>query len=189
MDSALISGMARAISSFLDELDRDHMFGFETMERTNITITSHKLEHSSLVVISTRTLPFIILDQIKNAHFKLEDEFEAELIENESGLDELSNQIVDSILVSSGFKVDILDNLKIKHSKLNQIRRTSAISRMIRKQIPLITKFEIGLETQDKSFGIHELIRYFRGQNLHYDLIYKIIMILHGHRAFTKAEN
>ena len=67
--------MSTAISGFLSELDASHLFGFEIMERENLSISSHKLDDSKIVIISRQKLPFIMLDQIEKAHVLIENNF------------------------------------------------------------------------------------------------------------------
>ncbi|MDH5647323.1 MAG: hypothetical protein OEZ01_15040, partial [Candidatus Heimdallarchaeota archaeon] len=74
-DVSLITGISTAITTFLDELNENKAFGFEIIQRQGISILSHKLENSTLILISESEIPSIFLQTIKDSHLKIEKEF------------------------------------------------------------------------------------------------------------------
>ena len=61
VDTTLISGLITAFSAFLGEIGREELFGFETIERQGLSITSHKGFNSRLTIISKNELPLVLL--------------------------------------------------------------------------------------------------------------------------------
>ena len=64
----LFSGITSAISSFMQEIKDQSMFGIEIMESQGLSITSQKGEHSSLVLVSSLKLPMLLLNQMIKVH-------------------------------------------------------------------------------------------------------------------------
>jgi len=79
-DSTMVAGLSNAISTFLDEFIENKEKGLEVIERNDLSIISHRTEHTVLTVVSTPKLPKLYHDEIIKAHGKLVDQIPEERI-------------------------------------------------------------------------------------------------------------
>ncbi|OLS29050.1 MAG: hypothetical protein HeimC2_02450 [Candidatus Heimdallarchaeota archaeon LC_2] len=175
VDSILISGMSTAISGFLSELDSSHIFGFEIMERENLSISSHKLDHSSIVIISRQKLPFIMLDQIKKAHMLIENKFS--LAHRAGGVQELNKNEVEDLYEKAGFKVGLLDNLTMNKTKIVKIKRNKSLSRLLRQKIDLFLNFHE--ELNEETFVLEQLLSFLKNKDIFEDVANTLVSLMY----------
>ncbi len=116
INSVLLSGVTSAISALLQEANDQQIFGIEVMENRGLSITSHKSKHSSLVFISSSTLPMVILSQMIDSHDVIEKKYGDNLI---SGVGHIfQNDDFEELFEEKGLKLGLAGKLKIDLDKL-----------------------------------------------------------------------
>lgn len=185
VDSFLISGMTSAISAFLTELDSDSMFGFETVERQNLSITSHKAVSSTMIVISKKKLPLIILNQIEKTHIEVQRVFYQDFIGHEGGFDLIDPNKMEEVFINSGFKVELLQNkLIIDTSVIKKIQKNDAIRKSLRQKLDLFRKKELSqFYNASNTINLNGISEYLRQQGLSPGFISSIIFLMYANKG------
>ena len=151
VDASLISGVVTAISAFLSEFSDEEMFGFETMQRQGLSITSHKGKLTKLIIISDEELPLIMMDKLAKSHTEIEDKFEP-VFEDFTG-DQLPPEDMLGIFENNSIHLAMLDRLTINVRNIRKIMKIKSISRLIKDQIRklpiLFSESEMGFLTLD----------------------------------------
>lgn len=130
VDTTLISGLITAFSAFLGEVGREELFGFETIERQGLSITSHKGFHSRLTIISANELPLVVLDKISNAHLDIESNFGVELT-SDSG-EVLNSFLVEQTFENSGLNIGIFEELELNTRNIRRMKKIKAVTRNVK---------------------------------------------------------
>ncbi|MCE7737489.1 MAG: hypothetical protein GPJ54_21545 [Candidatus Heimdallarchaeota archaeon] len=186
MDSVLISGMSSAISSFLNELDSEKLFGFETLEREGLSITSHKSDNSTFTLISKQKIPFHMLAQFQQAHIQLEKQFDLDK-DRIGGVHQLNADKVEQIMESGGLKLSLLDNFKIDFSKIRQIKKNPSLSRLVRQKIDVINEFNPSRE--DNITNLNETMEFLKSKGIFIDLASSLISLIYMYNGLIRCEN
>ncbi|MHA2032657.1 MAG: hypothetical protein ACW99Q_25075, partial [Candidatus Kariarchaeaceae archaeon] len=111
IDSVLLSGVTSAISALLQEANDQQIFGLEIMENRGLSITTHKGQNTSLVCISSKSLPMMLLNQFIDSHQAIEKRIEDDLSYLETKL--FSDQEISEIFNQTDFKIDLATDLEI----------------------------------------------------------------------------
>ncbi|MHA2030262.1 MAG: hypothetical protein ACW99Q_12770, partial [Candidatus Kariarchaeaceae archaeon] len=126
-DPTLIAGLMSAISTFLDELDDQKGKGFQTMNRTGLSITSHKSDLSALTIISKKTLDQNYLFRFKKAQKLIDNQYESEIQSRVITLNDFDANVIAEIFEDSGLKFHLLRGVNLDNKKLDGILRSIAI--------------------------------------------------------------
>ncbi|OLS28196.1 MAG: hypothetical protein HeimC2_08510 [Candidatus Heimdallarchaeota archaeon LC_2] len=180
INPTLVAGMSTAISSFFNEFGTSEKIGFETIERSGMSITSHKSEISTIVIISSIKAPNIILEQVQRAQQIVEKKFQNYFSGSNNG-NLLEDGKVHEIFEKSEFKVSLLRNLVINHRNLNRINRIRSISRNLKINISLLKKLENSFPDETKSFTIRQIMRFYENQKLNTESIARLILLAYKH--------
>ncbi len=183
VDIALVAGISTAVNSILSELKEDEM-GFETMVRSGLSITSHKLQHSTMVLISSEALPQVILDQVEAAHKAVEREYGSD-INDSTIINTIEMQEVAEILEENGLKLSLKRPLQINLSTVSSLRSKSSINRLVRSNLDHVAEFYLATEEAEVPVTLASLIDYIDTKVDDRDLVYRIIATLVTHGALT----
>lgn len=116
INSILLSGVTSAISALLQEANDQQIFGLEIMENQGLSITSHKAKNSSLVFISSTSLPLLLLNQMIDTHEKMESKYGDKLI---SGVGNIFNDDeMYELFDEAALKLGLAGELNIDLNKL-----------------------------------------------------------------------
>ncbi|MHA2404239.1 MAG: hypothetical protein ACXADH_14675, partial [Candidatus Kariarchaeaceae archaeon] len=125
-DSVLIAGLTSALSAFLDEIEEEKLKGFQTMERSGVSITSHKGELSILTVISSLPLQKNFHERIKNAHKEIESQFGGPISEPTISVSNFDPNKIAEIFEDSKLKFHLLRGVVLDVAKLTSILDNSS---------------------------------------------------------------
>ncbi|MHA2276716.1 MAG: hypothetical protein ACXAC2_13155 [Candidatus Kariarchaeaceae archaeon] len=120
-DSVLIAGLTSALSAFLDEIEEEKLKGFQTMERSGVSITSHKGELSILTVISSLPLQKNFLERIKSAHKEIESQFGGPISEPTISVSSFDPNKIADIFEDCNLKFHLLRGVVLDVAKLSSI--------------------------------------------------------------------
>jgi hypothetical protein len=164
LDPLLLSGMSSAISSFLQEVSKQEFYGMQILENQGLSITSHKTELSTLIVISTEGLPPMILNQITTSHPTIEERCVDILSKNRPSL--IDTNLIEDIFTSCDFKISlVIEKLEINEGKLRKIYRT--VDRTLRNDQKLFISLLIASVGRNKmQYFLHELYEYCKTNKL-----------------------
>jgi hypothetical protein len=173
-DTSLISGLISALSAFLGEVSREELFGFETMERQGLSITSHKGQYSKLTIISSDVLPLMYLDKIEVVHEMVEQKFGNQLGATSEG-DPLDPTLVDTIFEEAGLNLHILNKLFFNRKNIRRIKRIPSISRNLKDNVQALA--ELYNQTNEETVSIMEILDYFNNKNMSPELSARAILL------------
>ncbi|MHA2254411.1 MAG: hypothetical protein ACXAD7_28990, partial [Candidatus Kariarchaeaceae archaeon] len=154
-DSVLITGLISAISSFLDEIDKEKVKGFQTMERQGLSLTSHNSQISVITFISNEPLNKIIMDQIKRVHEAIDNQFESDIVKATISISSFSPVVIGEIFELSDIKLHLLRGVALDLAKLTELTqngsntgstRTSALLRNF-VNMPEATAHQLRIDT------------------------------------------
>ncbi len=175
IDSALISGITTALSMFLNELN-EQVLGFEHMERAGVSITSHKSDLSTMMVISDAPLPPIILEQLKNGHHAIESKFSKQLMIPERMMDIEPINITNE-LVSKSLKLNLKEDVIIRTNNLKKLQKRKSISRKIRNDMGLLKKLNKLSDDTHEPLNLEMIIAYLESKNIDHATACRIIYL------------
>lgn len=175
IDSALISGITTALSMFLNELN-EQVLGFEHMERAGVSITSHKSDLSTMMVISDAPLPPIILEQLKNGHHAIESKFSKQLMIPERMMDIEPINITNE-LVSKSLKLNLKEDVIIRTNNLKKLQKRKSISRKIRNDMGLLKKLNKLSDDTHEPLNLEMILAYLESSNIDHATACRIIYL------------
>lgn len=175
IDSALISGISTALSMFLNELDEEKL-GFEHMERAGVSITSHKSDLSTMMVISDSPLPPIILEQLELGHQAVESKFSKQLMIPDRMMD-IEPVNITNELVSKSLKLNLKEDIIIRTNNLKKLRKRKSISRKIRNDMDALNKLaKLSDETQEP-LNLEMILAFLESNNIDHATACRIIYL------------
>lgn len=177
VDSYLVSGLSSAMNAFLSELDSSSLFGFEVLERENISILSHKRELSNMVVFSKNKIPMVVMSQIEKSHIAIDARFKDDLEGGNRGFQELDSWEVEKIFRENNFKIGLMHELEIDTKVIRKIQKINTISRLIRQKLDLF--YEIDQLNQETPLTLNSIIKYMEDQNLLANVIASCILLMY----------
>ncbi|MHA2028172.1 MAG: hypothetical protein ACW99Q_02180 [Candidatus Kariarchaeaceae archaeon] len=184
VDPDLIAGLTSAISSFLDEVDSKEFHGFEVMQRSNLSITSHKGEFSTLISISNQNIQPVVLDQLKTAHHRIENQFEHIMTTSPLTISLAEEAQIMEFLDETDFKVNLLRNFIIDFRKLRKIDDVKIITKFKRKKIKILNDFPISEIPEGGIRSIDQIYEFLQSRDVKHDVIAQIIIICHAYGVF-----
>jgi hypothetical protein len=138
VDTTLISGLITAFSAFLGEVGREELFGFETIERQGLSITSHKFLMIRRPPRSTQELPLVLLDKISTSHLEIDNNYRRELT-SDSG-EVLNEHFLDESFEHAGLSIGVFEKLELNTRNIRKIRKVKSITRNVKDNINSLKK-------------------------------------------------
>jgi hypothetical protein len=142
LNSTLIGGMVSAFSTFLNEVGKQELFGFEIMEREGVSITSHQGKISNIILISTQKLPYNVLDQIKEAQKIIEKKHKNYFGSNVRGVLNLTKSQVRPLFDEADFKLSMLGTYTLHPTNMKKLLKESSISSSMKNNIKSLLDFD-----------------------------------------------
>jgi hypothetical protein len=186
IDLSLIASLTTAISTFLSELQEGAM-GFETMERQGISLTSHRLEFSDMIVISKDTPPLMIFDQMTGSHRVIEEKFRDD-ISNPLMIQEIDEKSIENILASNGFKIGLKGYNKINKGKNNRLKNRNSVSRTIRSNLSLLDEFADITDEAMVPITLQSLMDYLETEGLNKEIASRLILVAYQYEVIENAD-
>ncbi|MHA2173098.1 MAG: hypothetical protein ACXAB7_24855 [Candidatus Kariarchaeaceae archaeon] len=118
-DAVLITGLIAAISSFLDELEKEKTRGFQMMEREAVSLTSHTTEISTMTVISHEKLSPSYLKKMEQAHKLVDGRYKSSILKPVVTISDFDLAIFRGIFEESGMKLHLLRGIEVDKSKID----------------------------------------------------------------------
>ncbi|MFV2014649.1 MAG: hypothetical protein ACC656_04435, partial [Candidatus Heimdallarchaeota archaeon] len=166
LNTTLISGMVTAFSSFLSEIGKNELFGFEMMEREGVSITLHKGEVSNIIIISQEKLPLIVLSQIREAQIMIESEFKSNFTNTTRGVTKLTEDQLHPIFHKASFKIDLKDQLTFNEGNIRKLLKQRSLSRALKANISLLFEFPKSDYFKDNTYTLKDLIRFYQSKGI-----------------------
>ncbi|MCE7737083.1 MAG: hypothetical protein GPJ54_19510 [Candidatus Heimdallarchaeota archaeon] len=163
VDTTLISGLITAFSAFLGEIGREELFGFETIERQGLSITSHKGFNSRLTIISKNELPMVLLDQISTSHIEIDSKFREQLT-SDSG-EVLDENFLDQVFEISGLNIGVIEKFELNSRNIRKLKKMKSITRNVKDNINSLK--QLFDQNKDEPIYIQNVMEFFgdRGMN------------------------
>ncbi|MFV2014482.1 MAG: hypothetical protein ACC656_03565, partial [Candidatus Heimdallarchaeota archaeon] len=175
IDTALISGISTALSMFLNELDEEKL-GFEHMERAGVSITSHKGDLSTMMVISDAPLPPIILEQLEQGHKAVESKFSKQMMIPDRIMDIEPINITNE-LVSASLKLNLKEDIILRTNNLKKLQKRKSISRKIRNDMNALFKLaKLSDETQEP-LNLEMILAFLESEKIDHSTTCRIIYL------------
>ncbi|OLS20966.1 MAG: hypothetical protein HeimC2_35190 [Candidatus Heimdallarchaeota archaeon LC_2] len=185
VDTTLISGLITAFSAFLGEIGREELFGFETIERQGLSITSHKGFNSRLTIISKNELPLILLDQISSSHLEIDSKFRAELT-SESG-EVLDEDFLDQVFEISGLNIGVIEKFELNSRNIRKIKRMKSITRNVKDNINSLKQL-FDKETDDPIY-VQNVLEFFKSRGMNEDVSARAFLIAYRYNIINPIFN
>ncbi|MHA2278281.1 MAG: hypothetical protein ACXAC2_21080, partial [Candidatus Kariarchaeaceae archaeon] len=166
INSTLISGMVTAFSSFLGEIGKNELFGFEMMEREGVSITLHKGKVSNIIIISQEKLPLVVLSQIRDAQTFIEDTYNSNFTNTARGVQKLTENQIHPEFHRAAFKIDLKDDLVFHERNIRKLLGQRSLSRALKTNIQLLYEFTKSDFYKDKKFILRDLIRFYQSKGI-----------------------
>jgi hypothetical protein len=186
VEATLISGLTTAISAFMGEVGGDELFGFETMERQGLSITSHNGEYSKLIIISDDQLPMIFLKKVKDAHEAIEAKHARTLSSLIQGGRQFESDEIDPIFEQQEIFLNIRENLEFNRRNLRRVQRIRSISRNLKDNISSLLYLYDELDTP--STDLHMIMQYFEDRNTNPETASRAILLAYRYEVLSKTE-
>ncbi|MCE7734838.1 MAG: hypothetical protein GPJ54_08185, partial [Candidatus Heimdallarchaeota archaeon] len=177
MNTNLIGGMITAFSSFLNEIGRSELFGWEMMEREDVSLAVHKGKYSNFIVISTGKLPMIILSQIQDAQKALEDSFKDNFVNTARGVKKLIKSQVHPQFTKASFKIPLTRTLKLNTGNINKVMKEKSVSRALKQTVILLNDLSESQYSTDGLFDLEKLSAFFESHSISSKLSSRTIML------------
>ncbi|MCE7735605.1 MAG: hypothetical protein GPJ54_12050, partial [Candidatus Heimdallarchaeota archaeon] len=175
IDTALISGISTALSMFLNELDEEKL-GFEHMERAGVSITSHKSDLSTMMIISDSPLPPVILEQLELGHQAVESKFSKQLMIPDRMMD-IEPVNITNELVSKSLKLNLKEDIIIRTNNLKKLRKRKSISRKLRSDMDSLNKLaKLSDETQEP-LNLEMILAFLESEKIDHSTACRIIYL------------
>jgi hypothetical protein len=177
----LISGLITAFSAFLGEIGREELFGFETIERQGLSITSHKGFNSRLTIISKNELPLVLLDQISSSHLEIDTKFRAELT-SDSG-EVLDENFLDQVFEISGLNIGVIEKFELNSRNIRKLKKMKSITRNVKDNINSLKKlFE---EETDDPIYIQNVMEHFASRGMSEEVSARAFLIAYRYKIIN----
>ncbi|MDH5404414.1 MAG: hypothetical protein OEY49_18080, partial [Candidatus Heimdallarchaeota archaeon] len=154
--------------------------GFETMERSGITLTSHRHYTTTMIIISSNPLPLSIMNQLQEAHVAIEEKYKKE-IDNEALIQDIPSQKIFNIMTVSSLKVELKGFIKIHDQNIKKAQNKSSISRNIRSNLALLSEFNQFATGANVPITLVSLIDFLKSKNIPSDVIARMVMTAYAH--------
>ena len=181
INTNIVGGMVTAFSSFLNELGDVDLFGFEIMERDDISLTVHKGKYSNFIVISKMKLPLIMLSQVQKAQKLIEAKHKNRFTNTSRGVRKLTQKMVHPILNDASFKIPMLYKLKLNTSNLNRTNKQGSISRTLKQSIRLLEE----LKTDNGVTSVKEIQELYNSKEISKNVAARVIMLAYEFDILT----
>jgi hypothetical protein len=135
-NSAMITGLISAISSFLDEFGDETSEGFQTMEKIGLSLTSHKSSISSITVVSDGTVSEKFLDKVKQAHKTVDAQYKDQIQQIAILSENFDQNIIAELLELGGLNLHLLRGMNFDQDQVRFI---------LKKHKKELHKHEVGL--------------------------------------------
>ena len=70
-EPTLVAGVSSALSMYMDEFTADSKYGYETLTKSGLTMSSFKTELSYIVIVSKEDLPQVLIGQIQKSQQRI----------------------------------------------------------------------------------------------------------------------
>ncbi|MCE7736989.1 MAG: hypothetical protein GPJ54_19040 [Candidatus Heimdallarchaeota archaeon] len=148
VDTVLLSGVTSAISSILSEASDQQIFGLEIMESSGLSITSHKSNYSSLIFISSTSIPMIVLSQMIEAHETIEKKYGEKLVSD--GSTAIPEEEINKIFRDHQLKLDLSSDIEIDLVALEKFHTSGKAKNGVKSLAGVLLDIDINeLEMQD----------------------------------------
>ncbi|OLS19216.1 MAG: hypothetical protein HeimC2_42230, partial [Candidatus Heimdallarchaeota archaeon LC_2] len=166
VNSTLIGGMVTAFSSFLDEVGKSELFGFEMMEREGLSLTLHQGKISNMIIISTDKLPIVLLSQIKDAQEDIENSFKNNFTKTTRGVTRLTTAEIHPKFHNADFKLDLIDDLSFKGKNIKKMLKQRSLSRALKFNIRMLYEFPDSDYFEGDTFQLGDIIDFFNSKGI-----------------------
>ncbi len=185
VDLSLISGVTTAITNILSEIHEGER-GFETMERSGLSITSHKLDLITIVVLSNINLPNVIKQQIEEVHYVLEEKY-SEYLNDPLQLSLIPDSDIESIL-NTYIKLSLKDDLSIDVKMIDLVVDNKSISRKIRNDLKLLAELNESITAASVPLTLSTLYEFLNSKSLDREQIYQLISTAYAHGIINSSK-
>ncbi|MHA2248979.1 MAG: hypothetical protein ACXAD7_01390, partial [Candidatus Kariarchaeaceae archaeon] len=182
VQSSLIGGMVTAFSSFLDEIGKRELFGFEMMEREGVSITSHYGKLSNFIVISKEKLPLVILDQVVRAQNVVEKEFKSNFTKTSRGVKRLKKDEVTGAFEKAGLKTSLIGDYELHERNIKKLLKERSISTNIKTNVNSLIEFNQSLAGTDIKLSYSTVYDYFRSREMSVKMSARAIILAYQYR-------
>ncbi|OLS27913.1 MAG: hypothetical protein HeimC2_09410 [Candidatus Heimdallarchaeota archaeon LC_2] len=135
INSTLVAGITSALSSYMDEFVHENTFGFESIKKSDLIISSLKSELSTITIVSRYEIPSIMIHQINRAQLLLDKKYQLKL----EGLDQAQSfmdpKLIYRIFDAAGFKLGLKKDLTLHEDSILEVRNDRSIGPNFRFQI------------------------------------------------------
>ena len=176
----LISGLSSALTSFLDEVSQPGGFGVEILERSGLSLTSHRAKKSTLTIISDQPLPDSLVSKASKAHIALHARI-SHMLDDPIGLQSIPPELVEEEFMAAGFHIHLKERLSINKSAISKIKNKSSLSRTIRKTIMLL------YEMPDKETSLEDIFNFLKQQQKNEEVAAKAIVFANAFKIIERS--
>ncbi len=163
-DGTLLAGITSALSTYMDTFTHGMKFGFESMKNAGLTISSHKSELSTIVIVSEFELSLEVINQIRKAQILLDRKFKNKL--EGIGTD---RSLMDPILVyemfeTAGFKIGFKKVMTIHVDYIDSVMKDRQINPTLRFHLKSLKEIADNLPTDINDVSLKEIRSHFDGK-------------------------
>ncbi|MDH5403202.1 MAG: hypothetical protein OEY49_11975 [Candidatus Heimdallarchaeota archaeon] len=184
LETSLLSGFSTAISSFLEEIEDETIFGFNKMERQGLSILSHKLKYITIIFISTISLNEDIQNTIFSVHKALEEKIPKDLdyIDGLSTDDQI-NML--NFFQSHGLYTQLLTQFYLDKTEFKKLLRDNKVSLYGRVRVSSLRK--IFKFSEDTTYSFANLKQIFKEYGISDRSAANLIVMLAKHKVLVNT--
>lgn len=162
INSTLVAGITSALSTYMDEFTVANKFGFESIRKSDIILSSLKSEFSTILIVSKLEIPSLMIHQLHRSQMLLDKKYKLKLEGFDQSRSFMDPKIIYRIFDAAGFKIGLKKDMTIHEDSIIEVRSDRSIGPNIRFQI--ISLKELNKEKSDNggTFNLNELKLHFK---------------------------
>lgn len=163
-DPTLLAGITSALSIYMDTFTHGMKFGFESMKNAGLTISSHKTEISTIVIVSEYDLSLEIINYIRKAQILLDRTFKTKFDGTSTDRSFMDPIIVYEKFETAGFKIGFKKVMSIHEESIDPVMKDRQINPSLRFQLKSFKEIADKLPPNITDVSLEEIKSYFEGK-------------------------
>ncbi|OLS28197.1 MAG: hypothetical protein HeimC2_08520 [Candidatus Heimdallarchaeota archaeon LC_2] len=188
-EPTLVAGVSSALSMYMDEFSSDGKYGYETLKKSGLTMSSFKTNLSSFIIVSDDDLPEILIGQIQKSQKRLDDIYRVKFDGTDRSREFLNPDIVYQTFDESDFKLGIKKKLLLDIDRITNVRYERSIGPNLRFNLGSLKEIFDQLPIGQNLVTLNQIVSHFESKKLEDKLISNLIILAYKHKLIQYQQN